>query len=111
MRSKEVHLDGVTGDLELESSNGDIEVHAANKLPIGKMNITGRKGDVTIVLPPNAGFQVDATTRKGDISTDFSNIKVDEVGGGTSRATGTVGNGAAHLVINSDVGDIKISKS
>ncbi len=111
MRSKEVHLDNVSGDLELESSNGDIEVQAANKLPLGKMNITGKKGDVTVVLPPNAGFQVDATTRKGDISTDFSNIKVDEVGGGTSRATGSVGNGATHLVINADMGDIKINKS
>jgi hypothetical protein len=111
MRSKEVHLDDVSGDLEVESTNGDIEVHAANKLPLGKMTITGRKGDITLVLPPNAGFQVDATTRKGDIATDFGNVKVDEVGGGTSKASGTVGNGSAKLVINADVGDIKINKS
>lgn len=111
MRSKEVHLEDVKGDLELESTNGDIEVHAANKLPLGRMTITGRKGDVTVVLPSNAGFQVDATTRKGDISSDFGNIKVNQQGGGTSTASGTVGNGAAKLVINADVGDIKISKS
>ena len=110
MRSKEVHLDGVSGDLELESSNGDIEVHAANKLPLGKMTITGKKGDVILVLPANAGFQIDATTRKGDINTDFGNIKVDKEGGASSRATGSVGNGAARLVINSDVGDINITK-
>ena len=111
MRSKEVHLEDVKGDLELESTNGDIEVHAANKLPLGKMTITGKKGDVTLVLPPNAGFELEATTRKGDISSDFGNIKVDEHDGGTSRASGTVGNGAAKLVINADVGDIKITKS
>jgi hypothetical protein len=111
MRSKEVHLDDVSGDLDLESTNGDIEVHAANKLPLGKMTITGRKGDITLVLPPNAGFQIDATTRKGDIASDFDKIKVDEVGGGTSKASGTVGNGSAKLVINADVGDIKINKS
>ncbi len=111
MRSKEVHLDDVSGDLQLESTNGDIEVHAANKLPLGTMTITGKKGDVTLVLPPNAGFQIDATTRKGDISSDFSNVKVDEKNGGTSTATGTVGNGAAKLVIKADVGDIKITKS
>ena len=57
------------------------------------------------------GFQLDATTRKGDITTDFGNIKVDEMGGGTSKATGSVGNGAARLVINADMGDIKITKS
>jgi len=111
MRSKEVHLDDVSGDLDLESTNGDIEVHAANKLPLGKMTITGRKGDITLVLPPNAGFQLDATTRKGDIVSDFGSVKIDEEHGGTSRASGTVGNGAAKLVINADAGDIKINKS
>ena len=74
------------------------------------MTITGRKGDVTLMLPPNAGFQLDATARKGDISTDFSNVKIDEDGGGRSTATGTVGNGAGQIVINADVGDINISK-
>jgi len=111
MRSKEVHLDDVTGDLELESTNGDIEVHAANKLPLGRMTITGRKGDITLVLPPNAGFQVDATTRKGDIESDFGGLRIDNPSGGTSTATGSVGNGSAKLVIKADVGDIKISKS
>ncbi|MFZ0708088.1 MAG: DUF4097 family beta strand repeat-containing protein [Candidatus Korobacteraceae bacterium] len=110
MRSKEVHLEGVSGDLDLESTNGDIEVRAAQKLPVGKMTITGRKGDITLVLPANAGFQIDATARSGDINTDFSNIKVDKEAGARSQATGTVGNGAAHLVINSDRGDINISK-
>jgi DUF4097 and DUF4098 domain-containing protein YvlB len=110
MRSKEVHLENVTGDLELESSNGDIEVRAAKKLPVGKMTITGRKGDITLVLPANAGFQIDANARHGDINTDFDSIKVDKEGGATSKATGTVGNGAAHVVINSDKGDISISK-
>jgi hypothetical protein len=110
MRSKEVHLEDVSGDLEVESSNGDIEVHAAKKLPVGKMTITGRKGDVVLVLPANAGFQIDATARQGDISSEFDNVKVDKEGGATSRASGTVGNGAAHLVINSDKGDININK-
>ena len=50
MRSKEVHLEGVSGDLELESTNGDIEVHAAKKLPVGRMTITGRKGDITLMF-------------------------------------------------------------
>jgi DUF4097 and DUF4098 domain-containing protein YvlB len=111
MRSKEVHLEDVKGDLELESTNGDIEVHAANKLPLGKMTITGKKGSVTLVLPPNAGFELDATTRRGDISSDFANIKIDEESGGTKRASGTVGNGAAKLIINAEKGDINISKS
>jgi DUF4097 and DUF4098 domain-containing protein YvlB len=108
-RSKEIHLEGVTGDVEVENTNGGIEIHPANKLPMGKMMITGKHGDITLVLPPNAGFQVDATTRKGDITSDFSPLRTEE-SNGSSRASGTIGNGAAKLQINADTGDIHINK-
>jgi DUF4097 and DUF4098 domain-containing protein YvlB len=108
--SKEIHLENVTGDLQVETTNGDIEVQAASKLPVGRMTISGRHGDITLTLPPNAGFQLDATTRKGDISSDWEALKV-ESSGGSSTAKGTVGNGVSKLQINSDTGDIRISKS
>jgi len=108
-RSKEIHLEGVTGDIDVDNSNGDIEVHPADKLPMGRMNLTGKRGDISLVIPANAGFQVEASTRKGDITTDFGSLKIDSSGGG-SRATGTVGNGAAKLQINADTGDIRINK-
>jgi DUF4097 and DUF4098 domain-containing protein YvlB len=109
-RSKDIHLEGVTGDLEVENANGDIEIHPSNKLPIGKMQLTGKHGDITIVLPANAGFQVDATTRKGDISSEFSPLRTEQTNG-SSHATGTIGNGAAKLQISADTGDIRINKS
>ena len=108
-RSKDIHLEGVTGDLEVENANGDIEVHPADKLPMGKMVLTGRHGDISLVLPANSGFQLDATTRKGDITSDFGSVKIDSNSGG-SHATGTVGNGASKLQINADTGDIRINK-
>jgi len=108
-RSKDIHLEGVTGDLQVENANGDIEIHPANKLPVGKMLLTGKHGDITVVLPANAGFQVDATTRKGDITSDFSPLRNEETNG-SSHTTGTIGNGATKLQINADTGDIRISK-
>ena len=108
-RSKDIHLEGVTGEVEVENANGDIEVRPADKLPIGKMMLTGKHGDITVVLPANAGFQIDATTRKGDITSDFSPLKTEE-NNGSSHATGTIGNGATKLQINADTGDIRINK-
>jgi DUF4097 and DUF4098 domain-containing protein YvlB len=108
-RSKEIHLEGVNGDVEVENSNGDIEIHPGSKMPMGKMMITGKRGDITLVLPPNAGFQVDATTHKGDITSDFSPLRTEQTNG-SSHATGTIGNGAAKLQINADTGDIRINK-
>ncbi len=108
-RSKEIHLENVTGDVEVENANGDIEVHPASKLPVGRMMLTGKHGDITLVLPSNAGFQVDATTRKGDITSDFSPLRTEQTNG-SSHATGTIGNGATKLQINADTGDIRINK-
>lgn len=108
-RSKEIHLEGVTGDIQVENANGDIEIHAADKLPMGKMNLNGKHGDISLTIPANAGFQLEATTRKGDITTDFGSLKVDSSSGG-SHASGTVGNGASKLQINADTGDIRINK-
>jgi DUF4097 and DUF4098 domain-containing protein YvlB len=108
--SKEIHLENVAGDVQVETTNGDIDVQASNKLPVGKMTITGKHGDITLTLPPNAGFQVDASTRKGDISSDWDVLKV-ESSGGAATAKGTVGNGVSKLLVNSDTGDIRISKS
>ena len=107
--SKEIHLENVSGDMQVETTNGDIEVQAARKLPVGRMTISGRHGDITLTLPPNAGFQLDATTRRGDISSDWDVLKV-ESSGGSSTAKGTVGNGVGKLQINSETGDIRISK-
>ena len=108
-RSKDIHLEGVTGDLQVDNSNGDVEVTAAGKLPVGKMNISGKHGDITLTLPSSAGFQIDATTRKGTITSDFSALKIDQTND-SSRVSGTVGNGASKLQINTDTGDIRISK-
>ncbi len=107
--SKEIHLENVAGDLQVETTNGDIELRAANKLPVGKLTISGKHGDITLTLPPNAGFQVDAATHKGDISSDWDALKI-ENNAGSSTAKGTVGNGVSKLQINSDTGDIRISK-
>ncbi len=108
-RSKDIHIENVSGDLQLETTNGDIEVHAADKLPLGRISISSKRGDISLVLPPKAGFQVFATTSKGDITSDFDAVKVDE-SNGSARASGAVGSGVSKLQINTDTGDIRITK-
>ncbi len=129
--SKDIHLEEVAGDLQIQSTNGDVEVTTAGKpaaslsvstthgdvaltfaaqaLP-DKALVSTEHGDVTLSLPPNGGFQLNAGTRSGDISSDFDAIKVNQTSGASS-ANGTVGNGLSKLQVNTDTGDIKIVKS
>jgi DUF4097 and DUF4098 domain-containing protein YvlB len=108
-KSKDIHLDDVSGDIKVEDSNGGVEVHA-NKLPLGSMQIDNRKGDVQVVVPSGAAFSVSARTRDGDIQTDFDQIKVSNEHG-ESVASGTVGGSGARLDINNQYGSIEIRKA
>ena len=107
-RSKDIHLDNVTGDVKVENSNGSVEVHAG-KLPLGSMQIDNSKGDIQVVLPAEAAFNLTARTRDGDIESDFNQVQVNS-DHGQSTASGTVGSGASRLEINNQYGSIEIRK-
>ena len=108
-KSKDIHLDNVSGDIRLEDSNGSVEVHA-DKLPLGSMQIDNSKGDIQVVVPAGAAFNVNARTRDGDIETDFDQIKVSSQNG-QSTASGSIGSSASHLEINNQYGSIEIRKA
>jgi DUF4097 and DUF4098 domain-containing protein YvlB len=129
--SKDIHLEDVAGDLQVQSTNGDVEVTTggkqsgklsvdtqhgdvaltlAAKTPPDKVNVVTQHGDVTLTLPSNEGFQITAGTGKGEITSDFDAIRINK-NNDASHATGTVGSGVSKLQVNTDTGDIKIVKS
>lgn len=109
-KSKDIHLEDFSGELRLENSNGLVELRAGSKLPLGTMEITNRRGEIQVVLPPKAAFELDATAHRGDINSEFPGIKVDNAHN-ESRASGAVGAGGPRLQINNDNGNIEIRKA
>jgi len=107
-RSKDIHLEDVAGDIRIQNTNGDVEVDA-HKVPLGNISVDNRKGDVKLVLPPNAGFRVDGRTSRGDISSDFDELKVNS-SEPESSISGTVGSGGAQVRVNTEHADIEIRK-
>ena len=106
-RSKNIRLDGVSGDVRLQDDNGSI---ALAMRTLGNVQIDNRNGDVQVNVPDKAGFRLDARTRDGEIQTDFSELKInnDEH---ESRASGSVGNALAHIVVNNEHDGIEIRKA
>jgi DUF4097 and DUF4098 domain-containing protein YvlB len=106
-RSKNIRLEGVSGDVRMQDDNGTVEVvmHV-----LGNVQIDNRNGDVQLSLPDKAGFRVDARTRGGEIQSDFPELTVnnDEH---EARATGSVGNGSSHIVLNNEHEGIEIRKA
>jgi DUF4097 and DUF4098 domain-containing protein YvlB len=105
-RSKDISLEGLSGDLHLENNNGSVTVGLHKP---GNIQIDNRKGDVQISIPPNTAVKVEARTRQGDIESDFSELKVDKQDR-LSTANGSIGSSGPHLIVNSGHGDIELRK-
>jgi DUF4097 and DUF4098 domain-containing protein YvlB len=104
--SKDISLEGLSGDLRLENSNGTVEI-SLNKP--GNIQIDNHKGDVQVSIPPNTGMKVEARTRQGEIESEFEEIKVDNHEK-ESTASGVIGANGPRLVMNCDKGTIEIRK-
>jgi DUF4097 and DUF4098 domain-containing protein YvlB len=105
-RSKDITLQGVSGDVRVQDENSAVEIELRTP---GNVQVDNRHGDITVAVPEKAGFKVDARSRGGEVQADFPGLKVDN-GDEQGTATGTVGNGAIRLVLNSEHGNISIRK-
>jgi hypothetical protein len=106
-RSKNIRLDAVSGDVRLKDDNGTIELIMRS---VGNIQVDNRNGEVQVALPDKAGFRLDARTRGGEIQSEFPELKVnnDEH---EAKASGSVGNGLSHIVINNEHEGIEIRKA
>ena len=106
-RSKNIRLEGVSGDVRLQDDNGTVELGMRT---VGNVQIDNHNGDIQLNLPEKAGFRLDARTRDGEIQSDFPELQVNN-GDHEGKATGSVGNAASHIVINNEHDGIEIRKA
>lgn len=106
-RSKDIHIEDVTGDLKVENSNGMVEYHAGNKL--GAVDINNSRGDVQLTFPEKVSFQVEAQARRGDIQSEFEglNLRTDR---NDHSASGAIGSGGPQVRVTNQNGDISLRK-
>ncbi len=106
-RSKDISLTRVAGDVHIEDINGEVSVTSAP--PLGNIDIDNRHGTVTVTVPSQSAFTVQASTSDGDVQSDFAGLSVHS--GNNGRLSGSVGTGAtAHIQIHNDKGDIALRK-
>ena len=106
-RSKDITLQGVSGDARVQNANSPVEVQLVSP---GNVQIDNRNGDITISVPEKMGFKVDARTREAEVQSEFPELKVNN-DDNQGNATGTVGNGNSRLVLNSEHGSIAIRRA
>src|SRR5439155_1304197 len=69
-RSKDIKLEEFTQSLQLELERGDIELRPHN-LPLAKIDARCRNvGNIELILPAKAKFELAASTDKGEVRND-----------------------------------------
>ena len=106
-RSKSVHLENMTGDIHIDDTNAGVEV--TSKAPLGNIDISSARGGIEVTLPADAGFQVDAESRNGEIMNEFPGVSYDN-SHRDAVAHGTVGKGGPIVHLRSERGTIQIKK-
>ncbi|MCU1310654.1 MAG: hypothetical protein JWO20_1779 [Candidatus Angelobacter sp.] len=106
-KNKDIEFQDVTGDVHVENANAAVEVRA--KVPVGNIDIANQRGEVNLVLPANGNFSVDATANRGEISTEFEQLKQTD-DNHEARASGTVNKGGARVQVRNEHGTVNIRK-
>jgi hypothetical protein len=106
-RSNEVHLEDVSGEVDVENRNGVVELRA--KAPLGNIDISNVHGGIELDLPQNANFRLDAQSSNGNIDVGDFGINVDN-SRRDSTARGAIGKGGPDIRLRADRGSIQIRK-
>jgi hypothetical protein len=96
-QSRDVHLENFTDSLELESARGDIEIQPV-RVPLPRIEAHSGSGQIELVLPEKAAFQLQATAERGEAINDFGPPIETQTEGRTQTLKGTVGNGPMILI-------------
>ncbi|HSU32416.1 MAG TPA: DUF4097 family beta strand repeat-containing protein [Bryobacteraceae bacterium] len=105
----DVALREFTEGLELSVDRGDVSLHPL-QLPLSKMNIHTRSGNIDLALPPSSTFTIAANAERGDIENDFGGaLTLRDVGRG-AHLQGAIGSGP-DIHLTTDRGTITVRKS
>jgi Putative adhesin len=106
--NKDLDIENVGGRLEISDVHGDIKVGYA-KAPREEIIITNESGGVDLTLPDKSNFQISASSRGGDVQSDFEGTS--DSGGDTPRFNAKIGTGVPKIQLTTTYGTITLHKS
>ena len=112
--SRDVRIAGFTNSLEVSvEARGDITLRPG-KLPLARMEAHTRSGNIELSAPPEAKFDLTASTARGDATNDFGEpLRLESSGRGGRGAIlrGAVGGGGPTINLQTDRGQLVVRKA
>ena len=108
-RDKDILLENFRLNVKIVNSNGDVRLQTTTP-PTHPIQVTSRKGDVTLSLPAESSFVMNALSNNGEVSCDFPGMKVSQLPGKGS-ISGIFGKGGPVINLLSTYGTIRVTRS
>lgn len=111
-REKDVVMENISGKVRIENKHGEVTVRM-RKEPKDEISISNESGGVELSLPSRATFEVDASSRSGEIANDFedSELKLVQNDNGNSSLHGKHGQKGPRINLQTTYGQIRLRKS
>jgi len=125
--SGDIDVVNIKGSIDADSVSGDIEIKGENEVeklraktisgsiifegkiqPKGEYDLNSHSGDVYIKIPPDAAFDLEASTFSGKIKSEFEITVSGEIS--RRKITGSVNGGGADIDLSSFSGNIILKK-
>lgn len=106
--SKDIHIDDFDGSVQITDRDAGVEL-STSKTPVGAIEVENKSGKIEVSLPSSGHFQVDASARRGEVDSEFSEVSVkrDNENG---TMTGSVGKNGSTVKLNTTYGSISLRK-
>lgn len=108
-RARDIEISDYTNALEVSDDRGDIELRPGS-LPLSRMDVQTRSGDVTLSLPSGSKFDLTASTGRGDATNDFGPPIHSESQGRGAELRGMIPGGPV-INLHTDHGEIIVRKA
>ena len=90
-RSRDIRMSAFTQSLALETERGDVELLPS--LPMPSIEARSGNGDINLIVPDKAAFQLDATAEHGDAVNGYGSPLEQHSSGHSSTLKGKTGDG------------------
>ncbi len=110
-RDNEISIENPGGKVSVENRNAAISVRFLTA-PKDEVNITNSSGEISLSLPGNSSFEVQAECRNCDISSEFPGLGVVKSPGGDASVSATYGNGRhPKIILKTSYGNISLRRT
>ena len=104
-----VTLEGIGGKIRVNNQNGAIDVTANSNSGCADIHLKTSFSHIAVRISANGGYQVNAHTSFGRITTELPFTATGSMGG--DSLSGTIGNGACTLDLTNSNGNIEITRA